>query len=542
MPRTQQRASDGLQDVESGERGDALQDSLGGKTWKDTVVQRRSLVVQREVAGEPSGGDVPIDNGGGSALSAQAQQQLSGTFNTDLSSVRVHTGSSAATALGAEAFTQGHHIHMASSTVNHDTLGHELGHVEQQSRGQVRANGSVGGHALNDAPALESQADAAGRAASQALSGPATAGSMGEGGGPSGGGPVQRRAAAPVIQRKLNMQAGYTEALNWSSEAVALIETYNEFESLYAQVAAVTSPNNRRMRRLKHFKTDIEAQVIPNDHAVRVQKTQEVEAEIAVAKALFKDVTGREAQAEEDDEIDDPDADGFDDVPYRSEQSFSGGGEEGSESVGGLVPSADDAAREQAEEGAPVALRLVVPDIELFKQQGRLGEAEGKAKAGGEVTQSGAKAEAGVGMSMVIGKKKEVTQTVVESTYARGRIKGEGTLGATMEGDLGVEGGYDFAEGQASAGLKGKAAAFAGGSFSVTPTVELTDSSGSKLAAGSATVGVSYGVGAEYEGEISMSNWRLVFKSKGKIAAGLGAEWGVALDLDLGALSSKAMG
>ena len=55
-------------------------------------------------------------------------------------------------------------------------------------------------------------------------------------------------------------------------------------------------------------------------------------------------------------------------------------------------------------------------------------------------------------------------------------------------------------------------------------------------------MGVSYGVGAEYEGEISMSNWRLVFKSKGKIAAGLGAEWGVALDLDLGALSSKAMG
>ena len=156
-------------------------------------------------------------------------------------------------------------------------------------------------------------------------------------------------------------------------------------------------------------------------------------------------------------------------------------------------------------------------------------------------TQS-AQGSASLGVSMFVGKKKEKTGTLVQGTYGQGRLKGEASLGVRGEASGSVEGGYDLSTGEVSGGLKGKASAFAGGSFSVTPTVEITDSSGARLGGGAATLGVSYGGGAEYEGELSLKAWRVVFKSKGKVALGLGAEWGVSVDLDLGAITKKALG
>ena len=53
---------------------------------------------------------------------------------------------------------------------------------------------------------------------------------------------------------------------------------------------------------------------------------------------------------------------------------------------------------------------------------------------------------------------------------------------------------------------------------------------------------MNVGVGYEYEGECSLNDWRVVFKSKGKTALGLGMEWGVAFDVDLAALKTKLVG
>lgn len=81
----------------------------------------------------------------------------------DLSDVKVHTGSSQPARLGAHAYAQGRHIHLAPGQEGH--LPHEAWHIVQQRQGRVRPTGQVGGHALNDDPRLEREADTMGQRA-----------------------------------------------------------------------------------------------------------------------------------------------------------------------------------------------------------------------------------------------------------------------------------------------------------------------------------------------------------------------------------------
>lgn len=518
-------------------------DSLDGATLKDALGS--SEVIQRLASGGATPASVPIDDGGGSPLSDPLQSTLGTSFGTDLSGVRVHTGSIAAAQMGAEAFTRGDHVHFASGSPSTDTLGHEVGHVLQQREGRVKPTGIVGGNALNDSPSLEGEADRAGRLAVGAMSGGGSESVEGES--PSSGGTVQRKASGqPVVQRKLNMVAGYTEAMNWSGDAQELIEKFEEFEGLLEKCEAAASPSNKRLKRLKRFKVDIEATEISNKGTARADALAKIEAEIAVAESLYAAVGGAPLRKEAGD-IDDPDGGGYGvpDLP-KSETVHVGGGEDGVEGVSGLKPdtlqTAEEAEKEAAEEGAPVKLQLTVLDEELYTKKGRLGEVGSKASMGGELNTQSAQGSMGVAVSMFVGKKKEKTGTLVQGRYGQGRVKGEGSVGVKGEASGSAEGSYDLSKGEVSAGLKGKAAAFAGGSCSLTPTVEITDSSGTKLGGGSATLGVTYGAGAEYEGELSLKEWRIRFKSKGKVAVGLGAEWGVSVDLDLGAIAKKATG
>ncbi len=72
---------------------------------------------------------------------------MEGAFGAGFSDVRVHPGSSRATALGAAAYTQGSDIHVAPGALlgAGDDAGtgscsrHELAHVVQQRAGRVRA-------------------------------------------------------------------------------------------------------------------------------------------------------------------------------------------------------------------------------------------------------------------------------------------------------------------------------------------------------------------------------------------------------------------
>lgn len=57
----------------------------------------------------------------------------------------------------ALAYTQANQVYIAPGQERH--LAHELGHIVQQRRGQVRATGTLNGQALNDSPVLEHEAD-----------------------------------------------------------------------------------------------------------------------------------------------------------------------------------------------------------------------------------------------------------------------------------------------------------------------------------------------------------------------------------------------
>jgi hypothetical protein len=99
------------------------------------------------------------------------KNRMENTFGTDFSDVKIHSGSSKATDVGALAYTQGTNIHFAPGQFKPDTstgrslLGHELAHVIQQSEGRVQPTGEVAGLPVNDNPMLEKEADEMGKKA-----------------------------------------------------------------------------------------------------------------------------------------------------------------------------------------------------------------------------------------------------------------------------------------------------------------------------------------------------------------------------------------
>lgn len=71
--------------------------------------------------------------------------------------VKVHYNSDKPVQMQALAYTQADQVYIAPGQERH--LGHELGHIVQQRRGQVRATCSLNGQAVNDNPVLEQEAD-----------------------------------------------------------------------------------------------------------------------------------------------------------------------------------------------------------------------------------------------------------------------------------------------------------------------------------------------------------------------------------------------
>ena len=71
--------------------------------------------------------------------------------------VKVHYNSDRPRQMQALAYTQADQVYIAPGQERH--LGHELGHIVQKRRGQVRATCSLNGQAVNDNPALEKEAD-----------------------------------------------------------------------------------------------------------------------------------------------------------------------------------------------------------------------------------------------------------------------------------------------------------------------------------------------------------------------------------------------
>ncbi|MEM7657306.1 MAG: DUF4157 domain-containing protein [Bacteroidota bacterium] len=139
---------------------------MGGEEEEEEL-QMKANPLQRKENG------VSIDNGGGASMPAAVQSQMETSMGSDFSSVRIHPNSSAAPEVGAQAFTQGDHIHFDSgkydpaSQQGQELLGHELAHVVQQREGRVQPTTEVNGVSVNDEVGLEREADEMGRSASQ---------------------------------------------------------------------------------------------------------------------------------------------------------------------------------------------------------------------------------------------------------------------------------------------------------------------------------------------------------------------------------------
>ncbi len=105
---------------------------------------------------------------GGIPLEGDLRAKMESSFGTDFSNVRIHTNSTQAASMGAEAFAHGTDIHFAPGAYDphsghgQELLGHELAHVVQQRAGRVKPTMQGRGAMLGGNPSLEHEADVAG--------------------------------------------------------------------------------------------------------------------------------------------------------------------------------------------------------------------------------------------------------------------------------------------------------------------------------------------------------------------------------------------
>ncbi|HCH61197.1 MAG TPA: hypothetical protein DFR83_00235 [Deltaproteobacteria bacterium] len=491
---------------------------------------------------------------GGSASTLPHLDRIQQSFGRhDVTSVAAHTdhrSTQANRVMGSRGYAVGNHVAFSGSPDLH-TAAHEAAHVVQQRANAVSTPNGIG----RAGDRYERHADTVADRVVQGESAEPVLDQMTGGFSTSNG-----SADAGAVQHKLNMVAGYTETLNWSGEAVELIETWEQYESVMDALEAPMRGRTSRTKAKKYakllqFKQDMEATEITNDHDIRVEKTAQITFRLGQATKLLSSLPAQPAVNEPSD-VNEAETDGLD-LPTRLEALgsetttvASSEGERLSDlpaAMGGLQPTTEqteeEAAREQAEAEAPVKLRLKIMETEGPSRKGRLGEAEAKADAGINFDPSGTgSAELTGEISVLAGKKLETTSSPVPFVGgSQGRVQASAVLGATASASATATASYDSEKGL-SGGLQGKAGAFAGGAFSVTPTVELVGPDNQTLASGSTTVGVTYGYGAEYEGEGSFQWGKFKLKSKGKVSAGLGMEWGVAFDVDLPAIYNRMIG
>ena len=138
------------------------------------------------------------------------QNKMESTLGADFSGVNIRTNSSRAKNMGALAFTEGNNVHFAPGQYKPDSksgqelIGHELAHVVQQRKGQVKPTTQVAGNPVNDDPALEKSADELGRKAASA-DGKAEVSPRVEH--VSAKGPVQAKFVKPIQQKKRNPES-----------------------------------------------------------------------------------------------------------------------------------------------------------------------------------------------------------------------------------------------------------------------------------------------------------------------------------------------
>lgn len=113
------------------------------------VTVSRSGEKQRKTAGAGSGS---------TRIPGAVQARFEAASGLSFEDVRVHYHAPEPAQIGACAYTRGNQVYIGPGQERY--LEHELGHVLQQKRGQVKPDGSIGGLPVNRDPALERAADA----------------------------------------------------------------------------------------------------------------------------------------------------------------------------------------------------------------------------------------------------------------------------------------------------------------------------------------------------------------------------------------------
>lgn len=94
---------------------------------------------------------------GSTGIPGAMQERFEASSGLSFDDVRIHYNSPRPAKIGALAYTQGTQVYIGPGQERH--LEHELGHVLQQKRGIVKADGYLNGLPVNRDPRLERAAD-----------------------------------------------------------------------------------------------------------------------------------------------------------------------------------------------------------------------------------------------------------------------------------------------------------------------------------------------------------------------------------------------
>lgn len=94
---------------------------------------------------------------GNTGIPGAMQERFEASSGLSFDDVRIHYNSPRPAKIGALAYTQGTQVYIGPGQERH--LKHELGHVLQQKRGIVKADGHLNGLPVNRNPRLERAAD-----------------------------------------------------------------------------------------------------------------------------------------------------------------------------------------------------------------------------------------------------------------------------------------------------------------------------------------------------------------------------------------------
>ncbi|GAA2686724.1 MULTISPECIES: DUF4157 domain-containing protein [Actinosynnema] len=148
-----------------------LQDAIGNRATARRIAAQRQAEQEQDADDMPTAQRALVDaalRSPGRQLGGPMRERLERFHQTDLSGVRLHSGAIAqrsTEAIGASAFTVGNDIVLGPNANNAKTLGHETGHVKQQSEGAVAGSDNGAGLSISDPRHHEERsADADGKA------------------------------------------------------------------------------------------------------------------------------------------------------------------------------------------------------------------------------------------------------------------------------------------------------------------------------------------------------------------------------------------